>query len=53
MTQDEINYLDQLVIDLHNQARGLKDTVLSQALRNKADLISEMIKKEKHALYGL
>lgn len=53
MTQEEINDLDQLVIDLHDRARATLDPVQSLELRKQADLVSEMIKKEKHALYRL
>lgn len=42
---------DQLVIDLHDQARGISNPVQSLKLRIQADLVSEIVKKEKNMRY--
>ncbi len=43
--------LDQLVIDLHDQARSISNPVQSLKLRIQADLVSEIVKKEKNMRY--
>lgn len=42
--------LMEMVIELHDQARHITDPVRSLEIRKVADEISDMIKKEEHAI---
>ena len=45
--------LDELVINLHRQARTINDPIRSLEIRQAADEINDIIKRERDALFRL
>ncbi len=53
MLEETKNKLNDLVIDLHDQARAILDPIQSLEMRKVADEISDIIKRERDAIYRL
>jgi len=53
MLEETKNELNDLVIDLHDQARAILDPVRSLEMRKVADEISDIVKRERDAIYRL
>ena len=45
--------LNEIIIELHDQARHIADPVRSLEIRKVADEISDILEREKHAVHGL
>lgn len=53
MHEETKNYLRDIVIELHNHARQVKDDKDSKELRKVADDISDLLKKDRDATFRL
>ena len=53
MLEETKNLLNEMIIELHEQARHISDETRSLEIRKVADEISDLIKKDRDVTYGL